>query len=324
MRAKNSRITLAAALLVAARAVNRSEFAQCGLPIPNSGGAQRRPSASLSFDAPELLGPGQLMVESVINWTGNYSDVAGPVEQSVFCGGHGTCEAECCKRPDCVAWGWTVAGSVHAQCGGQECQLYLSTQPPEAWNELTSRIPLTSGYNVHGYLFSGADSKRSCCEPSPSATPVPPAKDVDVRCQLPDNQGPWVGFLPQHVQPLVTGESVNDNRSFGIGFYCGGVGGCESECCGRDGCVAWGFVYGGAGGDPDSCGGDRCTVYTLTAAASAESDWTRVASQLSQVNPNVIQAGSRTGYVFPNPMAKEGCCVAPPVAGADGGCGPRE
>lgn len=150
-------------------------FAACGLPIPNSGGAQQRPSGSLASDAPDVVGPGLLTPRDITNWAGPYLDEgeSGPTVRTAFCGGHGVCERACCEDDACAGWGWTVGGSVHSPCAAQACQLLLTPQPPEAWGGLLARVPLVGGYNVHGFLFvNGTSSKSACCRAPVTAPPA--------------------------------------------------------------------------------------------------------------------------------------------------------
>lgn len=118
----------------------------CRINIPDSGGASTRP---ISFPSPEvtlLRVPGH-----------SYCNVT-----CSFCDGPTGCEAECCARHDCLAWGWAIAGSAHTMCGGQSCEIFTASSS-SCWAEVTANPAVSSGYNYAGFIYNSTQVKIGCC-----------------------------------------------------------------------------------------------------------------------------------------------------------------
>ena len=144
---------------------------KCRLAISDSGGASYRPVSFTSAEvtketvAPDTFYPGD-------------ADSGGQPRQG-YCAGPAGCEQECCARSECLAWGWEVAGSVHAVCGGQTCEVFLAN--PALWPVVTEaeKVLMWGGYNYGGYVFVDEAAKAQCCpQPPPQATQATPASDL--------------------------------------------------------------------------------------------------------------------------------------------------
>lgn len=114
----------------------------CRLSIPDSGGASYAPDIN-------NLPPGTTSV--VVDSDG------------LQCDGPAGCENNCCSNPDCLAWSWSIAGSVHSPCGGTECNLILTPLPSNFWVNIGPFFTLLGGYNYAGFIYSNSSSKDSCC-----------------------------------------------------------------------------------------------------------------------------------------------------------------
>jgi len=135
----------------------------CRLSIPNSGGASQRPA---SFDSLAVV---KLQVLPDIVIPGEGIDAPAITD---YCAGNEGCAAECCKRDDCFAWGYVTGGSVHAACGSNTCEIFITYKEEDFWTVLASKATLYGGYNVGGYIYNNKEIKDACC-----LTGEPPTKE---------------------------------------------------------------------------------------------------------------------------------------------------
>ena len=135
----------------------------CRLTIPDSGGASQLPTAFADTRigrvsiAPDTIVPGESLDSP-------------PIRD--FCAGPEGCGRACCTVNNCFAWAWKTAGSVHAACGANSCELFTSPSP-YGWSGLKSGATLYGGYNYAGYIFNDVAEKIACCVTglSPGAHP---------------------------------------------------------------------------------------------------------------------------------------------------------
>lgn len=162
-------VVLACAAAVGVHAAEPAAAPVCRLRIPNSGGASQRPASFARADVTAVMVPP--------------NSFSGPPELlEDFCGGSPACERVCCDTPSCFAWGWTVAGSVHALCGSNTCEIFLFSGSATGWPAAALTATLWGGYNYAGYILHNETEKTECCSavdatasPSAPAPPPPPA-----------------------------------------------------------------------------------------------------------------------------------------------------
>lgn len=128
----------------------------CRLSIPNSGGASQRPAEFESLAVVKISIP----PDTIIPGEGGIETAA----VTDYCAGNEGCSAECCKRDDCIAWGYVTGGSVHAACGSNACEIFITYKSQDHWTHLASKATLYSGYNVGGYIYKNKVIKDSCCK----------------------------------------------------------------------------------------------------------------------------------------------------------------
>ena len=163
------------AFLVLAAGLAATATALCRLSIPDSGGASQRPASFASASvtamsiAPDTVVPGE-------------GEGAPPVGDS--CAGPEGCARECCQRDNCLAWSWIVAGSVHAACGANTCEIFEAA-PQSDWAALKATATLYGGYNVAGYVFDSAREKIACC-----VSGAPPPAEVGCVSGAPASAAP--------------------------------------------------------------------------------------------------------------------------------------
>lgn len=164
----------------------------CRISIPDSGGASSRP---VSFTDP--------VVTSVqVN-----ADGVGP---GAPCGGPAGCEILCCANPVCMAYGWTVAGSAQAPCGGTSCDLFFA--PPADWAFASTTATLYSGYNYAGYIFSNSSARASCCGAAP---PSPPPPTSAIATAAPSASFTFGSFAPSPSLSSMPAQSNGAGRAAG-------------------------------------------------------------------------------------------------------------
>lgn len=127
------------------------------------------------------------------------------------------------------------------------------------------------------------------------------AKGQICRISIPNSGGAStrpISFLSPGVSlEKVPGHSYC-NSTYGCS-YCDGPAGCETECCARQDCLAWGWAI--AGSVHTACGGQTCEIFTLSVGTGG-------AWLTETANATVYNGYNYAGFIYNSTQMKNGCC----------------